>query len=108
MTMERKELMERYYILSPDWGSHTTVVLFRKDAKGFVHLNLKKGDDAPSISDLFVEPSARNKGIGQELLDAAEVLRRGRLRKVNRPGVGQMAGRRSRAKGSGFRPGSGI
>lgn len=76
MTMEWKELLERYYILSPDWGSHTTDVLFRKDAKGFVHLNLRKGDDVPSISDLFVEPSARNKGIGQELLDAAEALAR--------------------------------
>lgn len=69
-------LKERYTIFEAEWSWGTAHVLFRKDGTGFCHLNIYKDEDIPSISSIFVQPDARKKGIGTQLLKDAEELAR--------------------------------
>lgn len=70
------KLQEKYFIFMPLWSWGICHVLVRKDGLGFCHMNIYADDDIPSISDVFVDPDARRKGIGNELLRDAEELAR--------------------------------
>ena len=68
-------LRRRYTIFEPEWSWGTANILVRKDGAGLVHINHYK-DGSISISDLFVQPEAREKGIGLQLLSDAEEIAR--------------------------------
>lgn len=72
-------LKERYFIFEPHWkwvnDENWIIILVRKDGAGLVHVNRYK-DGSMSISDLFVQPESRRKGIGHQLLTDAEEIAR--------------------------------
>ena len=68
-------LKERYHIFEPAWSWGEASILVLKSGHGLVHVNFYK-DGSVSISDLFVKPEARRRGIGLQLLSDAEELAR--------------------------------